>query len=89
MKTIGQFPFPETPDEARSWKAHYTYHALASKVIVTAKTRVEGAWVAYIDAVQGQSHEAEWHTVLTHGNKLWERVALAIFPEFEGIPYAH
>lgn len=58
------------------------------RVLVVAKTRVECSWAAYIDAVPGMNHAMEADAVLNHGDKLDERIARAVFPEFEGVPYA-
>ena len=80
--------FPKTPKEASTWEPYRTRRALATHVLVVAKTRVEGAWAAYIGDVPGVSHRFEWQLVEKQGTKLSERVARAIFPEFEGVPYA-
>ena len=90
MKFLGKFQyvFPETPEEAKTWTPDIEYKALASKVLVAAKTRVEGTWKAYCDAIPGKKHSEEWQEVLKHGDQLSEKVARAIFPRFEGIPYA-
>ncbi len=66
-----------------------TWTALATKVLVVAKTRVEGSWAAYVDAVPGQNHREERHEVLREGTKLPEAVARVLFPEFKDLPYAH
>ena len=73
---------------AQDWKPTVCLHALASKVLVVAKTRVEGTWAAYCDAVPGDNHEAESISVLENGDKLMEEVARVLFPEFKDIPYA-
>lgn len=64
------------------------WRALDRKVLVVAVKRVEGYWCAYIGAVPGESHERELQDVRDHGAKLPENIALAIFPQFEGTPYA-
>lgn len=89
MRTIGNFEFPETPYEASVWKKQCRHRALAKNVLCVATTRVEGKWCAYCDAVPGERHVAEWYAVLRNGAKLPEGIALAVFPEFDGIPYAH
>ena len=91
MKTIGEsgFEFPETLDEVQEWKPVVIWSALSVRVLAVARTRVEGAWCAYIDAVPGQNHDNEQAPVLLHGAKMSERVARAIFGAMEGIPYAH
>jgi len=68
--------------EIINWKALHT------KVLVVAVKRVEGYWVAYIKNVPGESHERELDEVKAYGAKLMESIALAIFPMYEGIPYA-
>lgn len=64
------------------------WRALDRKVLVVAIKRVEGFWCAYIGSVPGESHELELQDVRDRGNKLDEKIALAIFPHFKGIPYA-
>lgn len=88
MRTIGTFTFPNTREAALEWKPGYARLALARQVLAVATTRIEGAWCAYIDAVPGRNHEEEFAEVLLSGVKLPENVALAIFPRFEGVPYA-
>ena len=80
--------FPKTPDEAKQWTPYVRHTALAMRVITVAQQRIEGAWRAYIDAVPGQNHQLEFDAVLRNGEPLPEDVALALFPEFEGVPYA-
>jgi hypothetical protein len=65
-------------------------HELARKVIAVAKTRIEGAWAAYIDAVPGENHDNEEDVVLRNGAKLYEPIARALFPRepFKTLPYA-
>ena len=92
-KALGkyEFVFPETPEEAKTWKedGYVKVHRVpARRVMAVAHTRIEGAWCAYIDAVPGMNHDNEWQEVLKTGDKLSEKVALAMFPMFEGIPYA-
>jgi len=83
--------------EAADWQAHFATkpfiplflrRALAMRVLCVATTREEGAWAAYCDAVPGYDHQAEEDAVLRHGDKLPEPVARALFPHFEGVPYA-
>lgn len=90
MKALGKhnLTFPETKEELDSWKPTVQYHALARRVLAVARTRCEGAWSAYCDAVPGENHFLERHRVLDQGDKLPESVAQALFPLFEGIPYA-
>lgn len=62
--------------------------ALARRVLAVARTRIEGAWAAYIDAVPGDDFAAETAAVLDHGQKLTEGLARTLFPEFNDLPYA-
>ena len=79
--------FPKSTDEAQCFKPLIRHHALSSRVLVVAHTRVEGAWCAYCDAVPGQDHRAEREAVLHHGAKLDEDVARVLFPEFTEVRY--
>lgn len=63
-------------------------HELASRVICVAHARIEGTWSAYCDAVPGIRHRDEMEEVFRHGSKLRENIARALFPQFDGIPYA-
>jgi len=80
--------FPKTPEEAATWKPTRRRAALACHVLVVAKTRIEGTWKAYIDAVPGINHDHEWKLVERVGATLSEGVARTLFPEFKDIPYA-
>ena len=81
--------FPKSVPEANEWEAHIRYRALSdSCVMVVAVTRIECAWRCYIGAVAGMNHDREWQAVRDYGGTLPEEVALAIFPEFKGVPYA-
>jgi len=64
------------------------WRALDTTVLVVAVKRIPGEWCAYIKGVPGNSHEREIQDVKAYGNKLPESVALAIFPQFKGTPYA-
>ena len=77
-----------TPEEAREWRSRVRRRALATKVLVVAETRIEGAWAAYCDAVPGYDHDSEQTAVLLHGEKLHEAFARVLFPEFNSLPYA-
>lgn len=81
----GHFPGPGDPTEG--WQPLISVHALASRALVVATTRIEGAWCAYADAVPGMNHEAEKYAVLRHGDKVSEELARVLFPGFERIPY--
>lgn len=91
MIRIGNFDFPElgNVDETREWKPAIRSVALAQKVLCVARTRIEGAWCAYCNSTRGENHARETEGVLYDGDKLPHKIALAIFPEFEGVPYAH
>ena len=80
--------FPKTFAEAEAWKPITRRVALASRVLVVARTRIEGAWSAYCDAVPGDNHGREQAAVLQHGDKVPEPVARCLFPEFLAVPYA-
>ena len=80
--------FPKSQAEAELWRPIVRYRALASKVLVVARTRVECAWAAYIDAVPGRGHYSEVEAVLDRGAKLDERIARVLFPDFKSVPYA-
>jgi len=70
------------------WEPSTRVRALSSRVLCVARTRIEGAWAAYVDAVPGKSHAGEWEPVLEHGAKLDERLARVLFPEFDDLRYA-
>jgi len=80
--------FPKSAEEARAWRDHVRIIALARRVLVVAHTRIECAWAAYSDAVDGYDHTQEAYGVLAHGCKLTETRARALFPEFAEVPYA-
>jgi hypothetical protein len=87
MKHIGSYSFPETNDEVASWAPAVGHRALARNVLAAYRTRVMGEWAAYIDTVEGQNHDNEWEEVLRSGTKLPQKVARALFPELDSIPY--
>jgi predicted amidohydrolase len=80
--------FPKSPEEVDGWQPTIQVRALASTVLVVARTRVECAWAAYIMGVPGHSHEDEWGEVLSCGDKLPQEVAVVLFPALKEIPYA-
>lgn len=80
--------FAKNIEEAHVWKPIIRRRALASRVLVVARTRIECAWAAYIDAVPGMRHEEEVDQVLNYGAKLDESIARSLFHEFAGVPYA-
>ena len=71
------------------WHPYIIHHALHTNVLAVATTRIEGKWTAYISNVPGHHHDVEKHGVLRHGEKLAEEIAVVLFPDFKGIPYAH
>ena len=91
MRTLGHYQFPEVgnKEEGEQWTAAIHRVALSRFVLCVARTRIEGAWAAYVKDVLGENHDAEEDGVLRIGTKLQERVARVLFPMFEGIPYAH
>jgi len=60
---------------------------LDRKVLAVALEGTGYDWAAYIGAVEGANHEAEWEAVLTLGSKLSSKIALAIFSEFSELRY--
>jgi hypothetical protein len=88
---VNEVLFPEqgNGDASGAWEPTFRVRPIAHNVLCVAKTRIEGAWNAYVSAVPGKRHEDEWEAVWRHGDKLDEKVALALFPEFEGVPYAY
>jgi len=91
--TLGRFTFPnlESPnchEAAQRWRPVVVRRALHSKVLVVATTRIEGAWAAYCLPVAGRNHDDEATAWRTDGSKVSERVARALFFEFENLPYA-
>lgn len=81
MRKVGHFEFPESAEEVNAWTPFVARHALARRVLAVMKTRIEGTWAAYIDAVPGKSHEEEQNDVLAYGNKLSEPMARLLFPD--------
>ena len=75
-------------EELKDWSPYIRTCSLASKVLVVAKTRIEGTWAAYCDAVPGNNHDIERLAVLENGDKLTEEVARVLFPMFDDLPYA-
>ena len=88
MRKIGKVNFPENHEDYKEWKPLILRSALASTVLVVAKTRVEGAWSAYCLDVPGKNHDCEVERVLQEGDKVSERIARVMFPYFIDIPYA-
>jgi hypothetical protein len=88
MKAIGNYEFPETLDEAYGWQAVTSYTAIHMRVLLVARTRVEGSWAAYCVPVPGHNHDEEQHLWRNEGVKLVESLARVAFPQFEDVPYA-
>ena len=92
MRYLGthKYPFPEHGNKAEvdAWAPVVHRRALARNVLAVARTRIEGAWGAYIDAVSGVNHDDEQGAVLDHGTKLLPEIARVLFWQFENIPYA-
>lgn len=80
--------FPKSTEEVRAWQPFIVRRVLTRRVMIVAKTRVECAWAAYMDAVPGCNHDSEQEAVLRHGDKLLEETARFFFPEFDWVPYA-
>jgi hypothetical protein len=80
--------FPQSLADAQKWTPLIRRRALAGRVLVVARTRIECMWKAYIDAVPGINHDIEAKGVLAHGATLDEAVARVLFPEFDEVPYA-
>lgn len=55
-------------------------YALGQRVLAVQVKRIDG-WTAYIDAVPGIRHSEEKDAVASHGEKLPERIAKALFGE--------
>ena len=90
MNVINGFEFPERGNaaECEMWSPAIVRRPLNRKVLTVAKTRIEGAWAAYCDAVPGVDHAEESVAVCEDGDKLPERIARAIFPQLDDVPYA-
>lgn len=59
----------------------YRRRSLARRIMAVAVfDRDVGDWSAYIDAVPGIDHGAEWGSVADHGDKLPKDVAAVLFP---------
>lgn len=91
MKTINNIPFPETKEEAAHWPKSklIRYRALHSRVLAVFVPRIEGAFSVYVTPVPGENHDEESRQLWqVHGSKLSERVARAIFSDYDDLPYA-
>lgn len=83
-----EFCFPKNQEEAKLWQPVVKYRSLDRRVVAVATTRIDGAWSAYIGAVDGICHDKEYFEVIEQGAKLDENVARSIFFEFTDIPYS-
>ena len=63
------------------------YTILGRNVLAVAKEGAVNDWTAYIDAVPGINHQAETEHVMRHGDKLQEKVARVLFPEFHDLAW--
>ena len=89
MITIGRHKFPDlAAGEQCAWESTVRFVCLDRRVMIAARTRVEGTWAAYCKNVPGMKHEDEVEAVLEHGTKVPEAVARVLFPDFEEVPYA-
>jgi hypothetical protein len=59
------------------------YRALASKILVVAVEGSAGDWAAYIGTVRGKNHDKEFTCVQECGEKLPQRFAEILFPDFK------
>ena len=67
---------------------HYTYRALDRRVLVVAVETEGMDWAAYIDAVDGISHEKEYMSVAQTGTKVTEKMGTMLFPRLaEKLPW--
>ena len=80
--------FPRNSRDAQKFEAAVFHTALSVNVLAVARTRIEGAWAAYIGVANSYRHEDDRDSILNYGAKLREPVARAIFPMFKGVPYA-
>jgi len=77
-----------SPPKYKNFEPVIIRGALATRVLVVAKTRIEGTWAAYVDAVPGVNHDVEQYEVLEYGTKLPEQIARFLFPMFADKEYA-
>lgn len=80
--------FPKSVEEAQAFDPLIHYRALSARVLVIARTRIECAWAAYVDAVPGINHKHECDAVLQSGAKVDHDLARLLFPQFDEVPYA-
>jgi hypothetical protein len=75
--------------EEQKWSPTIARYSLSPNVMVVARTRIEGTWAAYCAAVQGQSLSHDEKFTLDNGSKLPEKIARAIFEQFEELKYVY
>lgn len=89
---IGGFEFPSLEggdtEFAKEWKPHIFMYPLDTKVLVAARTRIEGKWKAYCGVVDGYDHDQEVHGVLLNGSPIAEDIARSMFPKLKDVPYS-
>lgn len=84
MRTIGNFDFPDTSDDARVWEARVFAEHLSPEVMAVARTRIEGRWSAYVAPIDSDDKDA-LSKVLRWGTKMREPHARAIFPNLSAV----
>lgn len=78
----------DTPLKPGEFRPKFSTRRLHRQILVVAKTRMEGAWSAYIFPVPGENHDEEAKLWQTEGVKLPENLARVMFPEFKDLKYA-
>ena len=63
------------------------YRALSQRVLAVAKEGYVDDWACYIDAVEGNNHEAEVEEVYRYGAKVSKEIAEVLFPNFKDLRY--
>ena len=74
-------------EQEQQWRPRIARYSLGPNVMVVARTRIEGAWGAYCAPVQGLSISHDEKFTLDNGTKLPEKIARAIFDQFEELKY--
>ena len=88
MKTIANIDFPTQPDEFAKWKPQIRHVALHRKFLAVAVPRIEGTWKCFGVSAPGLDHHSEEAAWEYDGCEMPERIARAIFPRYDEIPYA-
>jgi hypothetical protein len=78
----------DTPLQPGEFRPKFATRRLHRQILVVAKTRIEGAWSAYIFPVPGENHDEEAKLWQTEGVKLPENLARVMFPEFKDMKYS-